>query len=727
MTSSHEEPISEPIAVRQAQFPGVPTSSISGSKTTTSPSGAIRAPQSDPPPSTTWPGGGIVASITNLEMSGNTNSPKPTAPRNRCFVEHLRANLERTGEDVVDELGVKKTGTKLVVDLPDAQAGHHCCDVDAQLDLMPLHPDQHDPKGPDGIHETVELIKRNGKSLLVTEIEMRAVAAATAKESNKGDDDVVAADFTVVSLKDAMTSKRIVTPGKGSKCTHIECFDLETFLRATLRATRFSQRTKCADTTKFPTCHPHHTELKKLGRCDYCKHWRCPICRQALSLSELEYDAFTGNILEKEPNAERVKVKPSTSEFWLEVVPVTAKPAPRNETDSDNTDSDDESPGPSREYEMRQKSSDTTEPGWKRETEHTLVMKSSKQGSIARTASEATETPRNGVDVIELEDSDDEAEGDVEMPQVHEQEEPSGPNSAPAVAAETGTGSIPTMATTNANKRASDDVDTSPPMDPRQPKIARRAIATIAPLDPVGAAARPTATTTTTVTVGAAPPIPKRLPPATVDEDLFRRVGAVLKTVQTNCDASTGTKWCQKASIPKTNEFRALEQLTKWMEALYDMTCKLTGQNRDSLKIALTSHSTGVHFQKFRKRVRLNKLLEPHNPVAPKIHNALELMAHTRNFWKAIVRREQLPKPLIKDGNGKFKVDPLEGWEGTHTSHKILLAFSCSFRVPLGSRFNTSCEGFLTIPIRSTQYVPIHPPDCLPIQKTNFYFQNRRC
>ena len=32
-----------------------------------------------------------------------------------------------------------------------------------------------------------------------------------------------------------------------------------------------------------------------------------------------------------------------------------------------------------------------------------------------------------------------------------------------------------------------------------------------------------------------------------------------------------------------------------------------------------------------------------------------------------------------------------------------------------------SCEGFLIIPIRSIQYVPLHPPDCLPIQKTDFF------
>ena len=97
---------------------------------------------------------------------------------------------------------------------------------------------------------------------------------------------------------------------------------------------------KCANAAKFPTC---HTEHKKLGRCDYCKHWRCPICRFPISLGQLEYDAFVGNILEKEPSALRIKVKPSTSQFWPEAVAVVtnAKPAPRNESDSDDSDDSD--------------------------------------------------------------------------------------------------------------------------------------------------------------------------------------------------------------------------------------------------------------------------------------------------------------------------------------------------------------------------------------------------
>ena len=57
-------------------------------------------------------------------------------------------------------------------------------------------------------------------------------------------------------------------------------------------------------------------------------------------------------------------------------------------------------------------------------------------------------------------------------------------------------------------------------------------------------------------------------------------------------------------------------------------------------------------------------------------------------------------------------------------SRKILLALYCARRVQVWRILERSCEGLLIIPIRSTQYVPRHPPDCLPIQKTDLYFQN---
>jgi hypothetical protein len=173
-------------------------------------------------------------------MASTPASPKQPGQRTRCFVEHLRSTLERSAR----EDGEGGTTRRLVVDLPDTRLPHHCCDADRILGLTPLHPSTHDSSGPDGIKETVALIKAGAKSLLVTEIEMRAVAAASAEASKgaaNGDDDVVTAEELTVSLMDPLTSQRMRIPGKGTECTHIECFDLETFLRATLRATRFSQ------------------------------------------------------------------------------------------------------------------------------------------------------------------------------------------------------------------------------------------------------------------------------------------------------------------------------------------------------------------------------------------------------------------------------------------------------------------------------------------------------
>ena len=70
---------------------------------------------------------------------------------------------------------------------------------------------------------------------------------------------------------------------------------------------------------------------------------------------------------------------------------------------------------------------------------------------------------------------------------------------------------------------------------------------------------------------------------------------------------------------------------------------------------------------------------------------------------------------------------------GTYTSHKILLAFSCVF-VTCVSSFSTH-HVKNSSPSRHeerTQYVPMHPPDCLPtvqttvLKRLDFYFQNPR-
>ena len=284
MTSSQSAgPPSGQVAVREAQFPGVPASSSLGPA---KPPTALpaRSDHAAPAFARATPGAGAAgmaaaAPHAAAAMPGSAGSARKTVQR--CFVEHLRANLERHPE------------TALEVDLPSTLVPHFCCDLETigtttPTDLMPLHPNVHDPRGEDGVAAVVEQIKANSNDLTQAEIAMRARAAAAAAAASHDDVSLVD-DECVVSLLDPLSHQRMTTPGKGTNCEHVECFDLTTFLRATLRATRFSQRSKCADLARHPKCHPLHTEKKHVGRCDYCKYWRCPICRKPISLNELRH------------------------------------------------------------------------------------------------------------------------------------------------------------------------------------------------------------------------------------------------------------------------------------------------------------------------------------------------------------------------------------------------------------------------------------------------------
>ena len=172
----------------------------------------------------------------------------------RCFVEHLRVNLERHPEMARD------------VDLPSTLESHHCCDFETigaitPTHLAPLHANVHDPHGPDGVAVVVRHIKDKSNDLTRAEIMMRARAANV----QQSDDVSLSVDECVVWLKDPMSSQRITEPGKGAKCEHVEYFDLVTFLRATLRATRYSQRSRCADPARHPMCHPSTRRIRKWG------------------------------------------------------------------------------------------------------------------------------------------------------------------------------------------------------------------------------------------------------------------------------------------------------------------------------------------------------------------------------------------------------------------------------------------------------------------------------
>ena len=661
--------------MREAQFPGVPaSSSLDPAKTTAAPPARTDLATRASAMATVTAGAAGTAAVSPRAAGASPRAGRKTV--HRCFVEHLRANLARHPE------------TASEVDLPSTLDPHHCCDLETigttqPTDLAPLHANVHDPHGPDGVADVVEHIKANSDNLTMAEIKMRTRAELVNARDATLSDATLSVDECVVSLKDPMSSQRMTAPGKGTNCEHVECFDLVTFLRATLRATRFSQRSQCADLKKHPTCHPLHTKEKHVGRCDYCKHWRCPICRKPLALNQLEYDAFIADVLAK-TDAERVRVKPKDSHWEPERAPL--RPPPRNdETDSE----DEEAEAFARRDEGIKTEAPATEP--------------------ARAAAGPPDVAGPPI-VIDLEE---EEEAPAPAPpaartEAEEEEEPAPhpapldppvppppPIVAPALAAPVTPPEVPAP---SESPRAKRRADTSPPMDPRRQKAPRRAAVTIAPMDPVGAAARPTSTVTTTVTLAKRPAIPRVQVPVQpssapagvrtsdlnspraaaparardelVDPAVFARVGEVLRTVATALGAEDASAWCDRASVVRSVEHRAVEQLTQWMEKTYAMTRALKHANRVGLKAALTRHETGAKFQRFRKLVREKRLRET-TPIGKELHAILEFMAHTRDWWKAIVREEELPAPLPLNRDGSYKTPPMEASSGGAGEHAL--------------------------------------------------------
>ena len=544
--------------MREAQLPGVPVSpSLGPAKTTI----AIPA-RSD-----------LAAPAFAMATNGPDAGRKTVQ---RCFVEHLRANLERHPETARD------------VDLPSTLESHHCCDFETigattPTHLAPLHANVHDPHGPDGVAAVVRHIKDKSNDLTRAEIMMRARAANVAAR-DASDDVSLSVDECVVWLKDPMSSQRITEPGKGAKCEHVECLDLVTFLRATLRATRYSQRSRCADPARHPMCHPLHTAKKNVGRCDYCRHWRCPICRKPLGFNDLEYDAFIADVLAK-TSAERVKVKPSTSQW--EVVRVLPRPPPRN----DESDSEDEAEAFARRHEAFE--AEAPAPGTAGRA--IVIDLDAEEGAPAPSEAQA-----------QAEEEEPQPQPPLPLPQITEVPPPPPlpqitevppPPPLPQITKVPPPPPAPVAAPARPIPRSRDPApsespramrrgDTSPAKDPRQQKAPRRAAVAIAPMDPVGAAARPTSTITTTVTLAARPAIPPaRIPAAApparragattsvspvrertdplVNPDVFARVGAVLKTVATAFRAENASAWCERASragLHKSVEYRALDE-----------------------------------------------------------------------------------------------------------------------------------------------------------------------
>jgi len=86
----------------------------------------------------------------------------------------------------------------------------------------------------------------------------------TVKDSFERQTSEVLTTSTKLSLMDPLKLSRIITPGRGSSCRHIQCFDLENYLLMNERIRR----------------------------------WLCPVCNQPAKYEDLQYDSYFASILE---------------------------------------------------------------------------------------------------------------------------------------------------------------------------------------------------------------------------------------------------------------------------------------------------------------------------------------------------------------------------------------------------------------------------------------------
>ena len=97
------------------------------------------------------------------------------------------------------------------------------------------------------------------------------------------------------------------------------------------------------------------------------------------------------------------------------------------------------------------------------------------------------------------------------------------------------------------------------------------------------------------------------------------------------------------------------------------MTKKLDHKDRDSLSAVIAAHKTGERFQKFRRLVKDNRLEA--SPLGNRLRVVLTLMSHSRDHWKAVIRKTEIPPPMkepsteqaAKSEKGKAATDAASG------------------------------------------------------------------
>ncbi|EMD67594.1 hypothetical protein COCSADRAFT_290758 [Bipolaris sorokiniana ND90Pr] len=93
----------------------------------------------------------------------------------------------------------------------------------------------------------------------------------------KANDPDIEVGSSVMSLKDPISTLRIVTPCRSTVCTHNQCFDADSFLQLQEQA---------------PT-------------------WTCPICNKTISFEALAVDEYVQDILSKARNTDQVTIQPN--------------------------------------------------------------------------------------------------------------------------------------------------------------------------------------------------------------------------------------------------------------------------------------------------------------------------------------------------------------------------------------------------------------------------------
>lgn len=116
----------------------------------------------------------------------------------------------------------------------------------------------------------------------------------------KANDPDIEVGSSVMSLKDPISTLRIVTPCRSTVCTHNQCFDADSFLQLQEQA---------------PT-------------------WTCPICNKTISFEALAVDQYVQDILSKARTTDQVTIQPNGE--WS-----TEKDIPPKHTNHDD-DSDDD-------------------------------------------------------------------------------------------------------------------------------------------------------------------------------------------------------------------------------------------------------------------------------------------------------------------------------------------------------------------------------------------------